>query len=538
MSETRILTAAQMRWADGQTIEAGISASELMDRAGKALAAAVLEQMPDYGRVVIVAGCGNNGGDGFAAAYYLRARRLPVTIVSLVPLDELNPVCGEYAERARIAGAKIRLAGHDDGCDGKGDDSSEGSDELARWLLRAVVVVDAMFGIGLNRALNARMIEMIERINQTDRPVLSVDIASGLCADTGAVMGAAVRADCTLPIAASKWGHWLAEGRDYTGNLLPVADIGISEAVIEASWQHSCAEMYDGFCVHSTCLIHDRFLTQAWPQRSRLTHKGSYGHVAVFGGSVGHTGAPQLAGLGAYAAGAGLVSLMCPDNVWPVVAAGSLEVMCYPQSSGSWQALWQQSDAIVAGPGWGVDQLELLQSLLSSDKPLLLDADALNMVAADESLQQQLACRYESSGVITVMTPHPGEAARLLGRSNDDIQRCRKECVLALTTRYRCWVVLKGAETLVASPAGDIYLNPFGSAQLAIAGSGDVLAGMIGAQLARAARMDNDDMGMLISAAVALHGKAGECSGWYLAGELAKQVAALRQHIEHAGTVA
>jgi len=527
MSETRILTAAQMRWADGQTISSGISDCMLMDRAGKALAAAIIEQMPDYGRIVIITGSGNNGGDGFAAAHYLRARRLPVTIVSLVPVAELNDVCTTYAQRAREAGAKIRQACGDDGID-----------ELNRWLLRAVLVVDAIFGIGLNRAVSPLMVEVIKRMNQTDRPVLSVDIASGLCADTGAVLGAAVQADCTLPIAASKWGHWLAEGRDYTGNLLPVADIGISEAVIEASWQHSCAEMHDGFCVHSTCLIHDRFLTQAWPQRSRLTHKGSYGHVAVFGGSVGHTGAPQLAGLGAYAAGAGLVSLICPDDVWPMVAAGSLEVMCYPQSSGSWQALWQQSDAIVAGPGWGIDQVALLQSLLSSDKPLLLDADALNMVAADESLQQQLACRYESSGAITVMTPHPGEAARLLGRSNDDIQRCRKECVLALTTRYHCWVVLKGAETLVASPAGDIYLNPFGSAQLAIAGSGDVLAGMIGAQLARAARMDNDDVGMLISAAVALHGKAGECSGWYLAGELAKQVADLRQHIEHAGAVA
>jgi len=521
MSETRILTAAQMRWADEETIRLGTSASALMDRAGKTLAATVLERMPDYGRVVIVAGKGNNGGDGFAAAYYLRQRRLPVTIVSLVAQDELNAVCREYADRARLAGAKIRHA------DGDG-----GVDELSRWLLRAVLVVDAMFGIGLNRDLSPAMIDVITRINQTDRPVLSVDIASGLCADTGAVLGAVVQADFTLPIAASKWGHWLAEGRDYTGRLLSVADIGISETTIEQSWQHHGADAHGGFCVHSTCLIHDGFLVKAWPKRSRLTHKGSYGHVAVFGGSVGRTGAPQLAGLGAYAAGSGLVSLICPDEVWPVVAAANLEVMCQPQSA----ACWQHVDAIVAGPGWGTGQEELLQTLLASNKPLLLDADALNMIASNADLQEQLSARGEHDDAITVLTPHPGEAARLLGRSNDDVQRCRKECVLALTTRYRCWVVLKGAETLVSSPSGDIYLNPFGSAQLAIAGSGDVLAGMIGTQLAK--HVDSSvDLGVLISAAVALHGKAGECRGWYLAGELAKQVADLRQHIEQTGTV-
>jgi len=518
MSETRILTAAQMRWADGQTIDGGISSFILMDRAGRALASSILECMPDYGRVVIVTGSGHNGGDGFAAAHHLRARRLPVTIVSLVPLAKLTGASKEHAEKARIAGVKIREACAD-----------ECIDELARWLVRAVIVVDAMFGIGLNRPLNSLMIEVVERINQSDRPVLSMDIASGLCADTGAVLGAAVQADYTLPIAASKWGHWLAGGRDCTGELLNVADIGIPESIIEKSWQHSCDE--GSFCVRSTCLINDRFLASAWPERSRLTHKGSYGHVCVFGGSVGHTGAPQLAGLGAYAAGAGLASLICPDDVWPVVAAANMEVMCQPESV----ARWQHTDAIVVGPGWGVHQGDWLQALLASDKPLLIDADALNIIAADSSLQKQLSGRYQQTGAITVMTPHPGEAARLLDCSSDHIQANRKESVLALTTRYACWVVLKGSETLIGSPQGDIYLNPFGSAQLAVAGSGDVLAGMIGAQLARVADQysgQTADLGVLISSAVALHGKAGERSGWYLAGELAKQVADVRQHIE------
>jgi len=274
-------------------------------------------------------------------------------------------------------------------------------------------------------------------------------------------------------------------------------------------------------------LINDGFLASAWPERSRLTHKGSYGHVYVLGGSVGHTGAPQLAALGAYAAGAGLVSILCPDDVWQVIAAANLEVMCYPQST----ADWHQAGAIVAGPGWGVDQGELLQTLLTSDKALVLDADALNMIAADKNLQKQLAGRYEQYDAETVMTPHPGEAARLLGCSSADIQRNRKESILSLTTRYACWVVLKGSETLIASPRGDVFLNPFGSAQLAVAGSGDVLAGIVGAQLAKAADKQLD-LGVLISSAVALHAKAGERRGWYLAGELAKQVADVRQRIE------
>jgi len=533
MGEIRILTAAQMYWADAKMISSGTSSSTLMDRAGRVLAAAILECIPDYGRVVIVTGSGHNGGDGFAAAHYLRKRRLPITIVSLVPLAELNDASKEHAEKARLAGVKIREA-----C------AEHCMDELERWLLRAVIVVDAMFGIGLNRPLNALMIEVVERINQSDRPVLSVDIASGLCADTGAVLGAAVRADYTLPISASKWGHWLAEGRDYTGKLLNVADIGISESIIAESWQHSCEVGQGSFCVHSTCLINDRFLAAAWPERSRLTHKGSYGHVCVFGGSVGHTGAPQLAGLGAYAAGAGLVSLVCPDDVWPVIAAANMEVMCQPESA----AHWQHTDAIVVGPGWGTEQGQWLQMLLASDKALLIDADALNIIAADTALQQQLGERYKQTEAITVMTPHPGEAARLLDCSSEHIQANRKESVLALTSRYACWVVLKGSETLIASPQGDIYLNPYGSAQLAVAGSGDVLAGMIGAQLAKSidqlAGQSADqpvdqgfDLGVLIASAVALHGKAGERSGWYLAGELAKQVADVRQCIEQSGRV-
>ncbi|MFQ5344775.1 MAG: NAD(P)H-hydrate epimerase, partial [Mariprofundus sp.] len=329
MRETHILTADQMRLAEQTTIDAGVSEFTLMERAGHAVAVAVLEHMPDYGRVVIVAGPGNNGGDGFAAAYFLRQRRVPVTVVTLVSVEALTGHAKAYADKARDAGVKIR-----ESC------SEHCFAELGRWLLRAVMVVDAVLGTGLNRALEGRMREVVERINQTDRPILSIDIASGVCSDTGAVPGVAVRADFTLPIAATKWGHWLNAGRDYTGTMLEVADIGVSDASIREAWLQSCAHTgeKDSFCVGSAAVIHDGFLNIAWPHRCRLSHKGSYGHVWIFGGSVGLTGAPQLAALGAYAGGAGLASIVCPDDVWPVIASANMEVMVHPESKADWHA--------------------------------------------------------------------------------------------------------------------------------------------------------------------------------------------------------
>ena len=516
MYTTRILTSAQMRWADAAALDTGITGFELMERAGVAVANAVLEHIPDHGRVVVVTGPGNNGGDGMAAAKHLHKRKMPVTVVSLIPFESISGDARDQAEAAQKAGVKIFDASGDNG------------EELDRWLARAVMVVDAVFGMGLTRPVDGLMAEAIEKINRIGRPVLSVDIASGLDADTGEVLGTAIQADYTLPIAASKWGSWLDVGRDYSGKILPAASIGIPEATIVEAWKkvQGCLIGCQESCFNSASLIDEDVIDAAWPQRRRMSHKGSYGHVWVFGGSIGYTGAPRLAALGALAAGAGRVSIACPDNVWSVIAAGSQEAMVHPDSS----AAWHETSTLVAGPGWGLNQQALLSTLLASDKPLVLDADALNMIADSDELKQALAGRE----ALTVITPHPGEAARLLKESVDEIQRDRKRSILRMTRKFACWVVLKGNETLIASPKGDIFLNPFGSPRLAVAGSGDVLAGMIGAQLASAENR-GIDRGVLISATVALHGMAGEESGWYLAGELPEVVARLRQAIEMDG---
>ncbi len=514
MSNTWILTAAQMRWADQETIEAGDTTGyELMDRAGRAVAASVLECIPDYGRVLIVAGPGNNGGDGFATAYYLRNRRIPVTVVTLFPSDQLSGDSLRHAKRAMEAEVKVREVS-----------SSETLSELDRWLARSVMVVDAIFGTGLVRPLSGYMIEAVERINTWERPVLSIDIVSGLESDTGAVMGAAIRADWTVPIAACKWGHWLGEGRDYSGQVLDAVPIGISDATLSAAY----AAEANG--LQRALLIDDEVLETAWPPRKRMSHKGDYGHVWIFGGSAGYTGAPKLAALGASSAGAGLVSIVCPDDIWSVVAAGSLEVMVHPESTAPWQQPDTNVGAIVAGPGWGKARSQCLMQLLATDKPLVLDADALNMIAEDESLQTLVADR----SALTVLTPHPGEAARLLGISVQEVQAERKNSILALTRRYHCWVILKGNETLVGSTDNEVFLSPFGSPQMAVAGCGDVLSGVIAAQLvmARAREEGNAAIEACMTAAVALHGLAGEEHGWHLAGELAERIACLRQGIE------
>lgn len=516
MNTTRILTSAQMRWADEMAMDSGVTGFELMEKAGLAVANAVIDQMPDYGRVVVVAGPGNNGGDGLAAAKHLHKRRIPVTVVSLIPYESIKGDAREHADLAVKEGVKIHEA--------VGDNAAE----LDRWLVRAVMIVDAIFGMGLTREVDGELAKAIDKINRMGRPVLSVDIASGLDADTGEVLGRAIQADYTLPIAASKWGSWLDVGRDYSGRILPAAAIGIAESTICESWTkvQGCLIGCQESCFNSACLIDDDVIDEAWPQRPRMSHKGSYGHVWVFGGSIGYTGAPRLAALGALAAGAGRVSIACPDDVWSVIASGSQEAMVHPDSS----ADWQEASSLVAGPGWGMTQQKQLAALLDTDKPLVLDADALNMIADSETLQQALSHRE----AITVITPHPGEAGRLLKEPVAEIQRDRKRSILRMTRKFVCWVVLKGNETLIASPQGDIFLNPFGSPRLAVAGSGDVLAGMIGAQLASTENREVDT-GILISATVALHGMAGEQSGWYLAGELPQVVAGLRQAIETDG---
>lgn len=497
-----ILTAGQMRWADQQTIQHhNISGEALMGAAGERVAEAVRQHAPQ-GSVCIVCGAGNNGGDGFAAAALLHTDGREVQIVLAARRQALRGEAASFARRAIEAGVSVLEVSDD-----------KGLQDVPALLAGAAVVVDALFGTGLSRPLEGIACDLVDLINEAKTPVLSVDIASGIHSDRGEALGAAVRATWTLPVAAYKWGHWSGPGFDHAGLRLPPADIGIAAQIIEEAWEAVPA----GY--RTARVIPERLPSQIWQPREPRSHKGTYGHVWVFGGSVGFSGAPRLAARGAFAAGAGLVSIACPESVWPQIAAEEVDVMVHPDSSDAWQGC----GAIVAGPGWGVAGSVRLAELIASDRVLVVDADGLNRIAADQVLAAALADRP----ALTVLTPHPGEAGRLLDLSTAEVQQNRKHAALELARRFDAWAVLKGAGTLVCSPEGVIDLCPFGSANMATAGTGDVLAGMIGAVLARGL-----EPAMAIPAAVALHGMAGESDDWFMASGLAGEVARLRRQLE------
>ncbi len=501
MSQTyHILTAQQMFAADKATITAKQSTSlELMERAGQAILPLCHKLKLDAGRVVIIVGQGNNGGDGLVAARLLRLKNVPVTVIPLIPIESLQGDAAIQAKLAHEAGVKIRPA-----------TCADDLPALQAWLHRAVIIVDAIFGIGLNKPIQGWIAQAIQAINHMDRPILSVDIPSGIDANTGKVLGEAIQATATLPIAAYKWGHWLQQGHKHSGHIFTPAHIGIDAKTL----QHAQQLVSDR--ASNSVLINEHMIHQAIAKRDSQAYKHSSGYVWVFGGSIGYTGAPQLAAMGAQSVGAGLVSIACPNDVYPIIAASSLEVMVHPQEHAS----WQQADAIVAGMGWDDSQHDTLHQLLQHHAPLVLDASALHILSNSQTLQKALRQR----SAFTVLTPHPGEAAQLLHTSTANIQENRLESVLKLAKNYQAWVVLKGAQTLIASPKQQVWLNPFGSANLATAGTGDVLAGMIGGLLANQAQSTLQD-GQKMIAAVAMHGIAGAKSGWYKAGQLPNLVA-------------
>ena len=490
-----ILSSAQMCWADAYTIkEQDVPGITLMENAGKAVAGHVRANLCRNSLVLVLAGSGNNGGDGFAAAHALMSLKINVQVVLLGSLESLRGDAARSAEQAASAYVSIIEC-----VDEKTLDAEQHTFD------HAGMIIDALFGTGLARPLDGLMAHAVDKINAAPASVLSVDIASGINSDDGSVLGTAVHARWTLPIAAYKWGHRLGEGREYAGDILPPAAIGIEVDIIARAQSEK-----PGLC-NSARLIQQADIRVAFPARPYICHKRDFGHVWIFGASQGYTGAPQLAASGAFAVGAGLVSIACPESVYPVVAASSLEAMVHPQD----EAPWQVADVVLAGPGWGSAQQQQLTEVIAADKTLVLDADALNMLAADKALAKGVGKRK----ALTVLTPHPGEAGRLLGVKSKAVQDDRLSAVLFLAKIFHAWIVLKGADSLIASPRGDVWVCPFGSSNLAVAGTGDVLAGMLAGTLGRSQPPE-----IALPAAVGLHALTGERDDWFLAGELGRLV--------------
>jgi hydroxyethylthiazole kinase-like uncharacterized protein yjeF len=467
-----LVTAAEMRALDRETIETiGVPGVVLMETAGRGVVDVIAKHYAQHTRAVIFCGPGNNGGDGFVIARHLANRGVDV-IVALV------------GERDKIKGdAKT----HFDAC-AKSNVRIFEVDKAP--LHRNDLVVDAIFGTGLQRPVGAGPArDAIARMRAHRGPVVAVDVPSGLDADKG-IIGPCVRADHTVTFAFAKLGLVGAEEQAVVGTL-HVADIGISERL--ARERGVKAELLD-----------DKLL-EPLRNRNLAGHKGTHGHVLVVAGSRGKTGAALLCGTAVLRAGAGLCTVAMPADAAAVVEGRVPELMI--EAVGDVQSLMVGKKAAAVGPGIARDDAarDRLRALATSELPLVVDADALNAIAADKALLPR-------RGSPTVLTPHPGEAARLLGATPGAVQEDRVGAARAIADKYSAVCVLKGARTVIASPDGRLAINPTGNPGMGTAGTGDVLTGVVAAALARLhAPTDNGvDPFAAACAAVYLHGAAGD----------------------------
>ncbi|MDZ4722603.1 MAG: NAD(P)H-hydrate dehydratase [candidate division Zixibacteria bacterium] len=484
----KLVTAAQMRRIDRLTSEqTELSSARLMENAGSGIAELIISALlpASEGSVIhIYCGRGNNGGDGFVLARHLAEEGASVTVFYIGPTEKISQETRLNLDHAIADGihtveiSSVDDLPHPDECD---------------------LVVDAILGSGSEGAPEGLAAEMIEHINLHDCIVVSVDIPSGVNPDSGEAVGAVVEADYTYALGLPKYGLFLTPGRELAGEI-EVIPIGIPDEIVES--------------VAKDCLLlTDDAVADLLPERKFDGHKGEFGKLCVIAGSTGLTGAAALAGLSALRSGCGTVVVGTPASVQPILAIKLTEVMTHPlpdvgkkgalalRALGEIRALIKKHDAVVIGPGLGRhhETFELVRRLVAKmDKPCLIDADGLNALAG------QLAMLRDCS-IPPILTPHGGEFERLTGlKTPDDIHQ-RIALVRKVATENKIVLVLKGSPTLVATPAGEVYLNPTGNNGMATGGTGDVLSGIIGSFLAQ---------GMTPDAAavcgVYVHGLAGD----------------------------
>ncbi len=480
----RIVGASEMRDIDRAAIEGmGIPGIELMEKAGAAVARSARSLLGRGGCVLALCGAGNNGGDGYAAARLLRQAGVDARAVALAPRGRLRGDALAALEAAERSGVPIEDLANPEALEASPGD----------------VVLDALFGTGLTRpaeGLYARAISRLAALREGGARVLAVDVPSGLSADTGRPLGPCVKADRTVTFAFLKRGLVLYPGAELAGEV-EVADIGIP------------ARAAAGVPVGCELLVEDEARALV-PRRRRDAHKGDAGRVVVIAGSPGKSGAAHLALAGALRGGAGLVTLAARAPVLPFALAGRPEAMSVtldgegPLALGDLDALLhaaKSADALVVGPGIprGPETPLLLRALLErAGVAAVLDADALNALAERPELLGGLP-------VPVILTPHPGEMARLAGGTIASIQEDRVEVAAARARQWGCVVALKGARTVVAAPDAPPAIVPVGNPGMATGGTGDVLAGLAGALLG--ARLPAFDAAR---AAVFVHGLAGD----------------------------
>lgn len=481
----RLYPARMVRELDRIAIEEHkIPGIELMHRAGQVTWDILLKEWPVAKRILVICGGGNNAGDGYVIAKLALEAKLDVKVVSIIPVDKLNGdaliAANEYLSLNRVPLESLN------------EIEFENID----------VIVDALLGTGLDRDVTGRYLQAINCINQSGVSVISVDIPSGLDADTGKVLGAAVKSDCTVTYIGQKQGMYTGEAADYCKKIIfNKLDIppNIYQSVTDVS------ELVD-------ISVFEYLLTQ----RSRTSHKGHNGHVLIIGGDYGFAGAVSMSGEAAARTGAGLVSIATRPEHALTLPNTCPELMTTGIGSPSdIRPLLDRVSVIAIGPGLGKTgwSVGLLAEILDKKYPLVIDADALNLLAVDPVKRDNW-----------VLTPHPGEAARLLNISVNEVQSDRITAAKTLQHKFGGVIVLKGAGTIIASPGG-LRICKDGNPGMATGGMGDVLTGIIAGLMAQGI-----DMELAASTAVCIHARAGDLSA-ALDGERGMMATDLYPHI-------
>lgn len=486
-----LLDAAQMKAADAYTItQLGVPSLELMERAAKACVNAMEKERWNLCRVLIVCGSGNNGGDGFAIGRLLLEKGTDVRMVFAGRAQSRTEETIYQMERFEQAGGSVRSKFEPEEYD---------------------VIIDALFGVGLNRDITGNYSDLLNRLNEMNGKKLAVDIPSGISASTGCVLGTAFRADMTVTFQENKLGLCLFPGCEYAGQIL-AADIGIdSSSVINKG----------GVCY----TINERDAANMLPKRPAASHKGTFGKLLLIAGSKGMAGAAFLSAYSAYRTGAGLVQIYTAEENRSILQQLIPEAVIsayakFDEAELKEKLAW--ADTVCIGPGIGISEISghILNIVLKEGKvPCMIDADGLNLLADNPELMESI------SGGNYVLTPHMKELSRLTGRPVSELKKSGREQLASFTEKYGVTLVQKDARTLVGKSGRDFYVNRTGNAAMAKAGAGDVLSGMIAGLMVQG--KEPYDAAVL---GVYLHGLAGDLArdrlGEYsvLARELAEYI--------------
>ena len=457
-SSNALYRAEQVRELDRITIEEeGVPGIELMSKAGQAVFDVMMECWGNVEHLWVFCGTGNNGGDGYIVARLARQQGIDVSLIQVGNAEQLK---GDALTAYQLAkDEQIMLIPFDQ--------------SALSQLPRPDLIVDALLGTGLTGEVRGDFVTAIEAINASPSPVLSIDIPSGLCSDTGVILGGAVHANMTMTFIGVKQGLLTGEGPEYCGELR-FADLDVPE-VVYAQVSHRCRRiMFDD-------------VVKALPARRRSAHKGSFGHVLVVGGDYGMGGAAAMAAEAAARVGAGLVSVVTRAAHCNAILSRHPECMVSAVEEGeSILPLLDKATVVVAGPGIGCERWGqlLMAQVIASGLPLVVDADGLNYLSAlaGEPVDEQQPTLKRDSWILT---PHPGEASRLLGVTTTELQQNRFDSVTAIQQKYGGVAILKGCGTLIRGEDDMISLADVGNPGMASGGMGDVLSGIVGGLVAQ-----------------------------------------------------